>query len=146
LHGVDPRKIGKFLFEGLGLRPELPNGELVLTDRDNWSTEAEALLNYASVKVPRPDDHPIVYAVLKIRSLAKGIGTFLDSLVETPRSAGASHPKFTFALTPARMSAQDPPVHQLPEKADKEVAKAIKACMVPRINPVKDPKDWDPRV
>src|SRR5574337_1020253 len=43
------------------------------------STDDEALLRYASISNPWPDDDQDLTMLLKIRSLSKGINTFLDS-------------------------------------------------------------------
>ena len=110
------------------------------------STDDEALARYASIMNPRPDDHPVVTAILKIRSLSKAIGTYLDSFARTRRADGACHPKFNWTLRTPRISAEDPPVHQIPERADREVADGIKSCLVPRVNPAQAVDDWNPRV
>lgn len=145
-HGVDPKKLSEFLYSGLGLDPVGPDGRLALTPKGGRSTDDEALSVYASLKVSRDDDHPVVRDVLQIRSLAKGIGTYLDSFERTVRSDGCCHPSYNWALRTARLSAENPPVHQIPERADRRVADAVKACIVPRVNPARDRTQWDPRV
>jgi hypothetical protein len=108
----------------------------------------EAMLPYAAIgPLHREDDHPIVYALLKIRSISKAMGTHLGGLVKYCRADGAAHPHYKWILqNTTRLSAEDPPVHQLPERADPDVAKLVKACIVPRVEPwLGDPDDWDPR-
>jgi hypothetical protein len=149
-HGVHPPKMAAFLFGGLGLAAGKP------TAKGGQSTDAESLLEYASINVPwtaerpGPDgqvDHPVVSAVLKIRSVAKGIGTYLDSFERTVRADGACHPKINWALRTSRLSAEDPPVHQIPERSDPQVADGVKSCIVPRVKPCLAPgrEGWDPR-
>lgn len=146
-HGVHPPYMAKFLWEGLKLDPRGPDGKPVLTKKGKASSGADALQKYASVKVPRPDDHPVVAAVLKIRSISKGFGTYLNSFERTVRSDGACHPKYNWALRTSRLSAEDPPVHQIPERADPLVANGVKSCIVPREGYVgyERIEEWDPR-
>jgi len=147
-NGVHPPKMAAFLFDGLGLAP----GKL--TDKGGRSTDEESLAEFASIKnpwtaeKPGPDgreDDPVVATVLRIRSMAKGIGTYLDSFERTVRPDGACHPKFNWALRTSRLSAEDPPVHQIPERSDQQIADGIKSCIVPRVRPALDRKSWDPR-
>jgi len=144
-HAVPPVDLAAFLYghrggpKGLGLTCY---GE---TETGLPSTADDDLMPYASLKVPRDDDHPAVRAVLQIRSLAGAVGRYLDSFERTVRADGCCHPKFNWALRTARLSAQDPPMHQIPERADRRVADAVKACIVPRIAPAPNPMDWDPR-
>lgn len=149
-HGVHPPKMAAFLFRGLGLTP----GKMTAKGGD--STDSESLLEYASLNIPwtaeRPGprgqiDHPVVAAVLKIRSVAKGIGTYLDSFERTVRPDGACHPKYNWALRTSRLSAEDPPVHQIPERADPQIADGVKSCIIPRVKPCLAPgrEGWDPR-
>jgi hypothetical protein len=146
-HGVHPPYIAKFLFEGLGLDPAGPDGKSKKSPKTGrLSTDAESLAMHASVKVPRPGDHPVVSAILKIRSLAKGVGTYLDAFERSVRPDGRCHPKYNWALRTARLSAEDPPVHQIPEHSDQVVADGVKACIVPRVSPAPDRDSWDPRV
>jgi len=137
-HGCEPKKIAEFLYGGLGLDPAGPDGQPSLTPTGARSTDDEALSVHASLKVPREGDHPVVRAVLQVRSLAKASGTYLDAFERTVRSDGACHPSFNWALRTARLSAENPPVHQIPEHSDRRVADAIKACIVPRVSPARD--------
>lgn len=145
-HGVHPPFMSKFLWQGLKLDPRGPNGKPKLTPKGAFSSDGEALAPHASIKRPRPTDNPIAMAILKIRSLSKGFGTYLDSFERTVRSDGACHPQFNWALRTSRLSAQDPPVHQIPERADKMVADGVKACIIPRVKPALDRSAWDPRI
>jgi hypothetical protein len=147
-HGVHSPLMAKFLFRGLGLAP----GKATAKGGD--STDSESLMEYASLTVPwteekpGPDgrvDHPVVTAILRIRSMAKGIGTYLDSFERTCRPDGACHPKYNWALRTSRLSAEDPPVHQIPEKSEQQIADGVKACIVPRVSPARDRAAWDPR-
>jgi len=140
-HGVGTEKLGNFLFsaQGLGLESK---GQ---TDGGKPSTDDDSLQWYASLKVPRDDDHPTVKAVLKIRSLAKGICTYGRAFDRSVMADGACHPHFKWNLRTPRLAAENPPVHQIPERADREVADAIKSWFVPRVNPPPTPEDWDPR-
>ncbi len=141
-HVIPPAKLAKFLYssKGLGLKCR------GYTPKGSESTADEYLMEYASLAVPRDDDHPVVKAVLQVRSLMKGVGTYLNSFERTRRVDGCCHPQFNWALRTARISAENPPVHQIPERADKRVAEAIKRCIVPRYNPAASPEEWDPRV
>lgn len=145
-HGVGFQKMSDFVWKGLKLDPTGPNGKIKLTPGGNLACDGEALAMYASIKVPKPGDNPIITDILKIRSLGKGSGTYLDGFERAIRADGACHPQFNWALRTSRLSAQDPPVHQIPERADKEVARAIKACIIPRVNPALDRDSWDPRI
>lgn len=110
--------------------------------------DSEALMPYAAVGANHKEtDDPIVYAILKIRSIAKAKNTHLASLVKYRRADGCAHPHYKWNLpNTTRLSAENPPVHQIPEKADPEIAKLVKSCIVPREKPwLGDPKDWDPR-
>lgn len=157
-HNVSPAHLAEYLYSASGLSLPIYG----YTENDAPSTDDSALSNFASISVPWPtdDDYPnnIVKAILQIRSLAKGSGTYLTAFERTRRADGCSHPKFNWALRTSRLSAEDPPVHQIPERADKRVADAIKACIVPRCDsaPLVEiveqgkPKmwgrpDWDPR-
>ncbi len=138
-HGVHHPMMAAFLFRGLGLAP----GKKTVSG--SASTDSESLMEYASLTVPRPDDHPVVTAVLRIRSMAKGIGTYLDAFERTVRPDGACHPKYNWALRTSRLSAEDPPVHQIPEQSEQQIADGVKACIVPRVAPARDRTAWDPR-
>lgn len=136
-HALDPKVLANFLYRGLGLTPTKET-------KTGWSTDADALDEYASVTRPRPGDDPTVYKVLKIRSFAGAIAK-ARAYLETRRADGCCHPKFNWALRTSRLSAEDPPVHQIPEHSDPDVADAIKSFMVPRVAPAPRPEDWDPR-
>lgn len=154
-HSPKEKPIIELLFHsnGLGLSSEQavvrgPNEVKMTATGARPSMDDEALMPFAAIGTNhREDDHPLVYAVLKIRSLAKADSTHLGGLRKWCRSDGCVHPKYKWALpNTTRLSASDPPVHQLPERADPENAKAIKACIVPRVNPwLGDPAEWDPR-
>lgn len=144
-HAVDPEVLARFLFSpssvgGCGLEPR---GK---TEHGQYSTGDEALSWYASLAVPRPDDDPLVRAILKVRSLAGAVSKYLDKFEALRRSDGCVHPKYNWALRTARLSAEEPPVHQIPERADKAVADGVKSCIVPRCAPAPVPEEWDPRV
>lgn len=133
-HSIDPGVLADFLFSpesagGYGLEVRAK------TEKGNPSTADEGLSWYASLAVPRPDDDPLVRAVLKIRSLAGAVSKHLDKWEACRRADGCIHPRFNWALRTARLSAEDPPVHQIPERSDMEVADAIKSCIVPRVSP-----------
>jgi hypothetical protein len=139
-NGIHPPIMANFLFKGLKLQPG------TMTDTGAPSTDQESLMEYASLTVPKPDDHPVVRAVLQIRSMSKATAAYLDSFEATRQSDGCCHPKYNWALRTSRLSAEDPPVHQLPEHSDERVIKGIKACIVPRRKPARKDEDWDPRV
>ena len=136
-HGVDPKRMADFLYRGLGLAP-------MKQTKTGDSTDAEALAHYASIEHPREGDDPTVFKILKIRSFA-GAMAKADAYRTTRRADGACHPRYNWALRTSRLSAEDPPVHQIPEHSDPDVANAIKSFMVPRVSPAPDPKDWNPR-
>lgn len=138
-HVASREDLAAFLYGGLGLEC------LGETETGLQSTDDAALMTYASLKVPRETDHPVVRAVLQIRSLSGAVTRYLDSFERTRRSDGCCHPRFNWALRTARLSAEDPPVHQIPERADLRVADAVKSCIVPRVAPAPDPAEWDPR-
>lgn len=141
-----------FLFSprGLGLEPgrTTPTGKIARDDA--------ALLDYAAVGpnhdrmngVYRPgSDDPVVYDILRISSIKTARGTHLAGLLRWRRSDGCVHAKFNWnSPQTTRPSAEEPPIHQLPERANPEVAKAVKECIVPRVSPwLGSPDDWDPR-
>jgi hypothetical protein len=144
-HGAHPPKVAAFLFKGLGLEPKGVDGQELLTPKGELASDADSLARWASLRVPREDDDPYVTAILQIRSLAKGRGTYLDSFLRNIRADGACHPKFNWALRTARLGAEDPPVHQIPERSEKRVPDGIKACIIPRDTPALDRDAWDPR-
>lgn len=145
VHATSPKAMQDLLYRGLGLPVQKKTAPTKTFPNGQPSTDDEALIDYASLAVPRPDDHPVVRAVLKIRSLAKGIGTYLNAFERERRSDGCVHPHFKWNLRTPRLAAENPPVHQIPEKSDKEVADGIKACFVPRRSPAPTPEEWDPR-
>lgn len=138
-HAIDTEVLAEFLTRGMGF-------ELGQTANNNPSTADEYLSKYASLSVPWETDDPVVKAVLQIRSLAKATSTYLNAFERTRRADGCCHCKFNWALRTARISAEDPPMHQIPERADPRVADAIKACFVPRMNPARSVEEWDPRI
>ena len=144
-HSVDPGALAGFLYSppssggyGLEVRRTTETGQPSTADEDlSW---------YASLAVPRGDDDPLVRAVLKIRSIGGSLSKYLDKFESLRRSDGCVHPKYNWALRTARLSAEEPPVHQIPERADREIADAVKSCIIPRCSPAPDPESWDPRI
>ena len=139
-----------FLFSSRGLALEsgrqTPTGKLARDDA--------VLLPYAAVgpnhdrKNGEPfEDHPVVYAILRISSIKTTRGTHLAGLLKWRRADGCCHPKFNWnSPNTTRPSAEEPPVHQIPERANPEAAKKVKQCIVPRVAPwLGDPAEWDPR-
>lgn len=162
-HAASTDDLAKFLYDGLGLTcksktkptPKYPQGQRSTADEDLSHYASLAVPDVPTTLKPEPTDHPIVKAILQIRSLSKGVGTYLDSFERTRRADGACHPHFNWALRTARISAENPPVHQIPERADRRVADAIKSIFIPRMgafrvtswNPKKgDFGGWDPRI
>jgi len=146
-HALGPKVLHDFLYSarGLGLEIKKWTAPSATYPQGQPSTDDEALLSYASIKNPKPDDHAVVTALLKIRSLNKGLSTYLFNFERTLRGDGACHPKFNWALRTSRLSAEDPPVHQIPERSDKVVAEGVKACIIPRVTPAPGREEWDPR-
>lgn len=150
-HNIHPPKIAAFLVKHLEKAGKLPNGYVgpdgkkLVTPKGGVASDAKALKTWASLRVPKPDDDEWVTKVLQIRSLSKGVGTYLDSLERTVRVDGACHPKYSWALRTSRLSAEDPPVHQIPERSEKRVPDGVKRCIVPRVSPARDLDEWDPR-
>ena len=138
-HSVAPERLAEFLYRGLGLEPGRR------TPKGAESTDDSSLSRYASISVPKDGDHPLVWKVLKIRSLSKALGTYARGFRDAVRADGCVHPIYNWALRTSRLSAENPPVHQIPEHSDREVADAIKSWMVPRLAPAPSPEDWDPR-
>ena len=146
VHSTSPKAMQALLYQGLGLPVRKRTAPTKTFPDGQPSTDDEALIDYGSVAVPRAGDHPVVSAMLKIRSLAKGIGTYLNAFERECRSDGCVHPHFKWNLRTPRLAAENPPVHQIPEKSDKEVADGIKSCFVPRQSPAPTPEEWDPRI
>lgn len=160
-HSAQEQPLLDFLFSsksrgGLGLevvKRGKPPREKDKARKEKWpdgrpSADDEALMKYAAIgSVHREDDHPIVYAILKIRSISKARSTHLGGLMNWRRADGCVHAKYKWILpNTTRLSAEDPPVHQLPERADPELAKKVKSVIVPRVKPwLGNPDDWDPR-
>ncbi len=148
---IAPATLAKFLYSPQGLGLEV-HGK---TTTGQASTDDAALQHYASLTVPRPDDHPIVYAILKIRSLQGGRAKWLAPFRRAVRSDGAIHAKYNWALRTSRLSSENPQVQNIPERADKEIADGVKSCIIPRVMPVVLPPEartfaevcavWDPR-
>lgn len=145
-HALGPKALQDLLYspQGLGFTIRKWTAPSVSYPRGQPSTDDEALLPYASIKNPKPDDHPVVTALLKIRSLNKGMSTYLENFERTVRGDGACHPKFNWALRTSRLSAEDPPVHQIPERSDQVVAEGVKGCIIPRVQPALVREDWNP--
>lgn len=143
-HSAPEKPMVEFLFspKGLGLESKKK------TEGGNREAmDDEALMPYAAIgPLHQDDDHPIVHAILQIRSIAKARSTHLGGLIKWRRADGACHPHFKWILpNTTRLSAENPPVHQLPEKSDPELARKVKACIVPRRDPwLGPPQDWNP--
>lgn len=142
-HGLGSAALAEFLFGTYGLK--LPPGVAGVTEKGNPSTADEVLSHFASLSIPRPGDDPLVRDILQIRSLSGGKKRYLDAFERSRMSDGCCHPKFNWTLRTARLSAENPPVHGIPESADRRVADGIKACIVPRVSPARSPDEWDPR-
>jgi hypothetical protein len=140
-HGLHPATLVKFLFTAQGLGLEVKG----YTEGGQPSTDDSMLAWYASLSNPRDDDHPIVRAILEIRALGKARSTHLLPFINLRRRTGCVHPTYNWTLRTARLSAEDPPVHQIPEKSYKVVAEAVKSCIVPRHTPPPSREEWDPR-
>jgi DNA polymerase family A len=139
-----------FLFSPRGLG--LESSRKTPTGKD--ARDDEALLDYAAVGPNRNkmngrphEDHPVVSAIVQISSIKTARGTHLTGLLKWRRSDGCVHPKFNWnSPNTTRPSAEEPPVHQIPERANPEVAKKVKQCIVPRVSPwLGPPEEWDPR-
>ena len=166
-HGINSKKLSDFVFgkQGLGLTfPEQMRSwemrqEMMVGKKGDYSTSAEVLSWFASLSVPKPDDHPVVRSMLRVRSLSGAMTKYIDKFLDLLRADGAIHANYNWALRTSRISASNPPVHGIAERADKYVADLIKSCIVPRVapfrvrewntNPKKGPINfggWDPRV
>jgi len=142
-HNVYYKTLGEFLFSSQGLDLE-PTEWTEKTG--NPSTSEGALKAYACLANPSKDDDPIVTAILKIRSLAGANAKYFTAFRRTVRADGCVHPTINWGkVRTARLSMENPPMHQIPEKSDAEVALGVKSCMIPRTKPCKRPEDWDPR-
>jgi hypothetical protein len=140
-HAPKAKDLKDFLFgtPGLGLPVE------ELSDKTGEpSADSAALTKHASLIFPRRGDNPIVHAIMKIRSLAKARETHLLGWLDTMRADSAIHPTMSWALRTSRLSASNPPVHQIPERSDPEVADGVKSCIVPRVSPARTPEEWNP--
>lgn len=137
------KDLGDFLYSPRGLGLPVRS---VTPKTGAPSTSEAALKEFASISHPRPDDSKVVWAILKIRSLAKAKSTYLIPFLALRRSDGCVHPQYNWAkVRTARISAENPPVHQIPEHSDPQVAKLVKSVLVPRVAPAPDPESWDPR-
>ena len=144
-HAAPEQPLYDLLFSSRGLG--LEQRKQTATGR-RAAMDSEALMPFAAIgSLHRETDDPIVYAVLKIRSIAKAKNTHLANLVKYRRADGCCHPHYKWNLpNTTRLSADSPPVHQIPERADPEIAELVKACIVPRVKPwLGNPGDWDPR-
>jgi hypothetical protein len=144
-HSIDPGALSKFLYSpatsgGCGLEVK------GLTDSGAPATDDEALSWYASLSVPRPDDDPLVRAILQVRSTGGALTKYVDKFEELRRADGCVHPDYNWALRTARLSASNPPVHGIPERSDRRIAEAVKSTIVPRVSPAPNPDEWNPRV
>lgn len=143
-HAAPQKKLAAFLFtapRGLNLKViewSEKTGEP--------STGSASLTWYASVDHPRKEDNKVVYAILKQRSLAGARAKYLIGFPAARRADGCIHPHSNWAtVRTARLSMSDPPVHQIPEHSDDEVATAVKSIFVPRVKPARTAAEWDPR-
>lgn len=165
-HGAHPPKVAAFMVAHLidvGLIANVGeyvnnDNEPLRTPKGGLASDSDSLKRWASLSVPRtaamgypkdgfPADDEYTTYVLQIRSLAKGFGTYLDSFDRAIRDDGACHPKYNWALRTSRLSAEDPPVHQIPERSEKRVPDGVKATIAPRRGYVGSGRlaEWDPR-
>jgi hypothetical protein len=148
VHGTGKKAMMDFLYSarGLGLECKKYTKESKTFPNGQMSADDEALSWYASLKVPREDDHPIVTAILKIRSLSGTMARTLRPFLEYQRSDGAVHTHYVWnRVRTARLSSERPQCHNISEHADLPVSIAIKSCIVPRCHPSPTPEEWDPR-
>lgn len=155
-HSIGPREVRRFLnaMDPTSNRYILgPNGKLTFTPGGNLKVGAQELAMHASLKVPnmmngKPfQDDPYLTAILQVKSLSKAISAHLDSWIEMASEGdGAIHPDYMWALRTSRLAANNPPVHQIPERSEKRVAAGVKACLVPRMSPSRDREAWNPKI
>lgn len=136
-----------FLFDGLKLEATR------MTEGGKPSTDDTALKRYAAVGETHNlmngqpfEDDPVIYAVLLVRSLKTASGTHLTGLLKHLQGK-CVHPKANWNLrNTTRLSLEEPPTQQIPERANPAVAKKVKRCLIPRDHAwLGDPADWDPR-
>lgn len=135
LFGAPPRGLGLAVTE--------------YTETGAPSTNDKALMPYAAIgPLAQPDDHPVVQTILQIRSIAKARGTHLQGFLDYADSQGFIHAKVNWNKErTVRLSVEQPPLQQIPERHDPAVAKKVKACLVPRDRPwLGDPDAWSPDV
>ncbi len=112
-----PKQLGHILFEKLGL----PAGKKTKT---GYSTAADVLENLAQ-------DYPFVKNILRYRTLAKLISTYLDALPQLIRKeTGRIHTSFNQTVTATgRLSSSDPNLQNIPVRT--EEGKQIRSLFVP---------------
>ncbi|HBK28275.1 MAG TPA: DNA polymerase I [Dialister sp.] len=112
-----PKQLGHILFETMGL----PAGKKTKT---GYSTAADVLENLAQ-------DYPFVKNILKYRTLAKLISTYLDALPQLIRKeTGRIHSSFNQTVTATgRLSSSDPNLQNIPVRS--EEGKKIRSLFVP---------------
>ena len=112
-----PKQLGHILFETMGL----PAGKKTKT---GYSTAADVLENLAQ-------DYPFVKNILKYRTLAKLISTYLDALPKLIRKeTGRIHSSFNQTVTATgRLSSSDPNLQNIPVRS--EEGKKIRSLFVP---------------
>lgn len=112
-----PKQLGHILFETMGL----PAGKKTKT---GYSTAADVLENLAQ-------DYPFVKNILKYRTLAKLVSTYLDALPQLIRKeTGRIHSSFNQTVTATgRLSSSDPNLQNIPVRT--EEGKKIRSLFVP---------------
>ena len=112
-----PKQLGHILFETMGL----PAGKKTKT---GYSTAADVMENLAQ-------DYPFVKNILKYRTLAKLISTYLDALPQLIRKeTGRIHSSFNQTVTATgRLSSSDPNLQNIPVRS--EEGKKIRSLFVP---------------
>ena len=119
-----PKKIGKLLFETLGLKSDR------LTEKGAQATDAEALEALA-------DKHPVVKDILQWRSLTKMRSSYVDNILSYIRDDGRVHPTIhPDGARTGRTSSSSPNLQVMPsiESSDPmqaEMARMFRACFVP---------------
>ena len=112
-----PKQLGHILFETMGL----PAGKKTKT---GYSTAADVLENLAQ-------DYPFVKNILRYRTLAKLVSTYLDALPQLIRKeTGRIHSSFNQTVTATgRLSSSDPNLQNIPVRS--EEGKKIRSLFVP---------------
>lgn len=160
-HSLSPARVMDFI-TGLNDKARLvggpdyfkgPNGKYSWTPTDRLKIGAQELAMHASLKVPNMkdgqpfEDDPFITAILQVKSLSKAITAHLEAWIEMAGAGdGAIHPDYMWALKTSRLAANNPPVHQIPERSEKRVASGVKACLVSRVNPARNRENWNPKI